>query len=230
MDPLAVFTGIWAAVHVLYGVPLIVAPSAAVVLECRLAYSTPARLRMVGVLFLVLCLPLIATARDARATYGEVTLWLEGVGWLYAMQALVGALAAWVAPWVARKLQLGRMFVVGMVVMGAGWLVAATLTSNFLAVIPIGVALGGVSWINVAVTTLRHRLTPPDKLGRVVSASRTLSWIGIPAGAALGGVIGESVGLVPVFTAASILVIVIGLALAATPLWRDPVGPVRDGS
>ena len=70
--------------HVLYGVPLIVAPSAAVALERRLAYSTPARLRMVGVLFLVLCLPLIATARDARATYGEVTLWLEGLGWLYA--------------------------------------------------------------------------------------------------------------------------------------------------
>jgi len=85
LDPLAVVTAILAAVHVLYGIPLIVAPSAAVVLERRLAYSTPARLRMVCVLFLVLvCLPLIATARDARATRGEVTLWLEGIGWLYA--------------------------------------------------------------------------------------------------------------------------------------------------
>ncbi len=95
---MAVVTAILAALHVLYGVPLIVAPSAAVVLERRLAYSTPARLRMVCVLFLVLaCLPLIATARDARATYGEVTLWLEGLGWLYAA-ASVWTIAA-PGPW-----------------------------------------------------------------------------------------------------------------------------------
>ena len=65
MDPLAVFTAIVAAVHILYGVPLIVMPSAAIVLERRLAYSTPARLRIVGVLFLVLFLPLIATAEPS---------------------------------------------------------------------------------------------------------------------------------------------------------------------
>jgi len=166
------------------------------------------------------------------ALFGKTELGLSdaGVGWLYALQALIGALAAWVAPWAARRLQLGRMFVVGMVVMGTGWLVAATFTSNFIAVIPTGIALGGVSWINVAVSTLRHRLTPPDKLGRVVSASRTLSWIGIPVGAALGGALGEGIGLVPLFTAASITVIVIGMGLAATPLWTDPVSPTTEGA
>ncbi len=84
LDPLAVVTAILAALHVLYGVPLIFAPSAAVVLEHRLFYSTPARLRMVGVVLLVLALPLIATARDACATYGEATYWLERLGWFTA--------------------------------------------------------------------------------------------------------------------------------------------------
>ena len=84
MDALEVVTAILAALHVLYGVPLIVAPSAAVVLERRLFYPTPARLRVVGVLLLVLALPLIATARSAHATYGEVTYWLEGFGWFTA--------------------------------------------------------------------------------------------------------------------------------------------------
>ncbi len=93
MDPLAVVTAILAALHVLYGAPLIVAPSAAVVLERRVFYSTPARLRMVGVLLLVLALPLIATARDARATYGEVFFWLEGLGWFTAA-SMVWTIAA----------------------------------------------------------------------------------------------------------------------------------------
>ena len=97
LDPLAVVTAILAALHVLYGVPLIVAPSAAVILERRLFYSTPARLRMVGVVLLVLVLPLIATARDAHATYGEVTYWLEGFGWFTAA-ILVWTIAA-PGPW-----------------------------------------------------------------------------------------------------------------------------------
>jgi hypothetical protein len=97
LDPLVVFTAIVAALHILYGVPLIVTPSAAIVLERRLAYSTPGRLRMVGVLCLALFLPLVATARDARTTYGEVTLWLEGLGWLYAA-ASVWTIAA-PGPW-----------------------------------------------------------------------------------------------------------------------------------
>ena len=97
LDPLAVVTAILAALHVLYGVPLIFAPSAAVVLEHRLFYSTLARLRMVGVVLLILALSLIATARDAHATYREVTYWLEGFGWFTAA-SLVWAIAA-AGPW-----------------------------------------------------------------------------------------------------------------------------------
>jgi hypothetical protein len=52
---------------------------------------------MVGVVLLVLALPLIATARDAHATYGAVTHWLEGFGWFVAA-LLFWAIAA-PGPW-----------------------------------------------------------------------------------------------------------------------------------
>jgi hypothetical protein len=48
---------------------------------------------MVGVLLFVLALPLIAIARDARGTYGEVTLWLEAFGWFTAA-SMVWTIAA----------------------------------------------------------------------------------------------------------------------------------------
>ena len=48
---------------------------------------------MVGVVLLVLALPLIVIARDAHASRGEVTRWLEGLGWFVA-GLLVWSIAA----------------------------------------------------------------------------------------------------------------------------------------
>jgi MFS family permease len=142
------------------------------------------------------------------------------VGLFFALQAIIGSIGVAVAPAVARRMPLGRMFVLGLVMLGAGFLVVA-FSSTFWAVIPAGVALTGVSWVNVALNTLRQRLTPADKLGRVIAASRTISWIGLPVGAATGGALADAFGLVPLYAAGSVLVIVVALALVATPLWSS---------
>ena len=55
------------------------------------------------------------------------------------------------------------------------------------AVFPAGLAVIGVSFVNVTFTTLRQQLPPAELRGRVIAASRTLSWAGLPVGAALGG-------------------------------------------
>jgi uncharacterized protein YjeT (DUF2065 family) len=89
LDPLVAALAVLAALHVLYGAGLIVAPSAAVTLERRLFYPTAARLRTVGALLLGLGLLLIATARGTRATYGEIAYWIEALGWFTA------AFSAW---------------------------------------------------------------------------------------------------------------------------------------
>ncbi|MEU8892565.1 MFS transporter [Streptomyces sp. NPDC048442] len=61
--------------------------------------------------------------------------------------------------------------------------------------------LGGVGsglW-NVTVVTLRQQLVPDELLGRVSSASRLIGWGGMPLGAAVAGVLAQTVGPRPVF-------------------------------
>jgi predicted MFS family arabinose efflux permease len=61
--------------------------------------------------------------------------------------------------------------------------------------------LGGAAvavW-NVISVSLRQRITPDRLLGRVNSAYRLLAWGTIPAGAAVGGLLAEYIGLTAVF-------------------------------
>ena len=61
------------------------APSAAIVVERRLLYPTPARLRVIGVSLLALvALPLTLTADDPVAPQGGVARWLAAYAWLSA--------------------------------------------------------------------------------------------------------------------------------------------------
>jgi MFS family permease len=163
------------------------------------------------------------------ALFGREDLGLSeaGVGWLYATQSLIGAGGALVADRVARRLKLGRTFVVGLALTGIG-LLGTAASSNFLAFAPVGVVLIGVGWVNVAMATLRQRLTPPERLGRVAAASRTIAWAGMPVGGVLGGVIGERVGLGPLYTGAAIVVFAVVAVLALSELWRNPVAVVGE--
>ena len=163
------------------------------------------------------------------ALYGREDLGLSelGVGWLYAAQGLIGAAGALVADRVARRLKLGRMFVVGLAVVGVG-LIGTARSDSFLAVIPVGMVLLGVGWVNVAMATLRQRLTPKERLGRVAATSRTIAWAGMPLGGVLGGVIGESAGLGPLYTGAAGVVFAVVAFLAVTDLWRRPVDVVAE--
>ncbi len=147
----------------------------------------------------------------------------RGAGLFFAANAAIGAAAVLAAGRVIARLRLGRTMVVGMVMLGGGFVVVAATTTFVLAVAAAGTALAGVAWINVAFTTLRQAVAPPEFLGRVVAASRAISWTGIPVGAAFGGLVADAIGLVPLYRICSVGVIVVALGLAATPLWRDPV-------
>lgn len=60
-------------------------------------------------------------------------------------------------------------------------------------------------------------------MGRVIAASRTLAWAGLPLGAALGGVLAGTFGIVPVYLAGSIGVLGVTLLLTRTALYQDRV-------
>ncbi len=152
------------------------------------------------------------------------------IGWFFGGHSLLGALGVVAAPTLARRLGLGRTFVCGLGAMGAGFLALALaapalaelsppLTTLF-AILPAGVAVTGVSFLNVAFTTMRQQLPPPGLRGRVIAASRTLSWAGLPLGAVLGGAAGQAFGLPAVYTGASATIVAMALFLTGTSLWR----------
>ena len=146
------------------------------------------------------------------------------VGLFVAVQAIIGSIAIAVAPRLSSRLRLGRMYVFGMLALGIGFAVVSTMGSLW-AVVPARIALGGVGWVNVAFFTLRQKLTPTEMLGRVIAASRTLSWALIPVGAVAGGWAAESIGLVPVYLFGSLGVIAVATVLLATPLYASDGTP-----
>lgn len=144
------------------------------------------------------------------------------IGLFFALQAAIGSIGVAFAGRVARRLALGTMYIIGLVMLGGGFLVVALMGSWF-AVIPAGIAITGVTWVNVSLVTMRQKLAPPEQMGRVIAASRTLAWAGLPIGAAMGGIIAEEVGIVPVYLGGSIGVLLVAAFLTTTALFRDPV-------
>jgi MFS family permease len=80
------------------------------------------------------------------------------------------------------------------------WLAGPALSSNPW-VVGVLIVTGSVTgiWWNIISISLRQRIVPSQMLGRVNAAYRVLSWGAMPVGAALGGLLGEAIGLRPLF-------------------------------
>ncbi|MFV1969525.1 MAG: MFS transporter [Acidimicrobiia bacterium] len=140
----------------------------------------------------------------------------------FAAQAAIGSIGVAFAGRVAKRIPLGTMYVIGLAMLGSGFL-AVAIMGNWYAIIPAGIAITGVTWVNVALVTLRQQLAPPDQMGRVIAASRTFAWAGLPVGAAIGGALAGVVGVVPVYIGGSTAVIVVAILLMRSALFRSPV-------
>ena len=140
----------------------------------------------------------------------------------FAAQAAIGSIGVAAAGRVTRKIPLGTLYVIGLAMLGGGFL-AVAIIGGWIAVIPAGIAITGVTWVNIALVTMRQKLAPPDQMGRVIAASRTFAWAGLPLGAAIGGMLAGIYGVVPVYIGGSTAVIIVALLLTQTALFRDPV-------
>ncbi len=119
-----------------------------------------------------------------------------------AIGSLLGSLVAErIEDWVGRSRSLMIGTVGGAIMLG----VPAFTTDVWL--IGIGFFLGGVTVVlwNVVVVSLRQRITPDRLLGRVNSGYRLIAWGTMPLGAALGGLVGEWLGLTWVFGLSAVL-------------------------
>lgn len=121
------------------------------------------------------------------------------VGLLFTTSAIGSLLGSFVAEYIERR--IGRSLTLSFaIVTGALMLLTPAFTANAF-IIGAALLIGGfgiVLWDVVAVS-LRQRITPDPLLGRVNSGYRMLSWGTMPLGAAVGGVLGQFLGLTPVF-------------------------------
>jgi len=155
--------------------------------------------------------------------YAEVELGIvdnSRLGVFFAIFSAIAAVGGIAAGRLIGRLGVGRTLILGAVLFGSGAIVAG-VSAGWWAVGPFGVATAGVAINQAAFVTLRQRITPSEKLGRVTAASRTISWVGIPIGASVGGLLGDVVGLRPLFVVGGGSIVAIGVVLAVlSPLRR----------
>ncbi len=121
------------------------------------------------------------------------------VGILFTTTAIGSLLGSFLAEHIERAIGRALSLVVA-IVAGALLLATPAFTTNPF-IIGAAFLLGGfgvVLW-NVVAVSLRQRITPDKLLGRVNSGYRLLAWGTMPLGAAIGGVLGQFLGLPPVF-------------------------------
>jgi MFS family permease len=132
-----------------------------------------------------------------------------GYGLLLAAGAAGGVLSARLAPRLAQAVAGRLVFAIGLLVQAASWLLVLLGGSPWLAGVGL-VALGFASnALSVVIGSTMQRLTPDDKLGRVVAAGRVLGIGSAAIGAFVGGLIAEVWGLHVPFLVAAVLVLVI---------------------
>lgn len=153
----------------------------------------------------------------AEAELGIVDDRMLGV--FFAVFSGIAAIGGLFAGRIIRRVGMGRSVLVGGALFGLG-AIGAGVADGWWAVIPFGIATGGVAINQAAFVTLRQRITPAPVMGRVIATSRTIAWVGIPIGASLGGVLGDVIGLRPLFLIGGAAIALTAGLLAFGPLGR----------
>lgn len=158
--------------------------------------------------------------------------WEKGV--LFAALGLGAAFGAYVAPGFIRWLGLGRTMIAGLFTLGLGFAIFVSMRFGPVLLIYVFVAFIGLQLVNVPLVTIRQTFTPEVMLGRVLTASRAIGWAPTPIGALLGVGIAELLaelemgGFESVVRVSPFLILLVGLGLIPTIIWRDTFGPVYD--
>jgi MFS family permease len=149
------------------------------------------------------------------------------VGLLFTVGSASGIAAAIAAPRLSRPIGLGRILLVGVVLIGVGWsfvplasgprpvLVATMLTGALL--FGTGNTLTIVTSASLVQTVVENRL-----LGRVQGTMLSLGWGALPLGAVVGGVVGQLIGIHAALWVGAAGMLTAGIWIAASPAWRTP--------
>jgi MFS family permease len=148
------------------------------------------------------------------------------IGIIFTSLGLGGIAGAAVAGRVSRWLGLGRTMILGLIVFSLSLWVAVNSLYGPKLLLVMFTFFAGASLINVPIFTIRQTYTPPAMLGRVIAASRAISWSTLPLGSLLGAALSDTaIGYRSVVLAAPAILIATAAALFFTPVWRDTFGP-----
>ena len=141
----------------------------------------------------------------AVGTGSAMELTEPAFGLLFATLAAGGLIGGLVAESVQRR--IGRARTIRLSLFGMiAYVTAPALTSNvvIIALVLFTAGIMNMLW-NVTTVSFRQRVTPDHLLGRMNSAYRLVAWGTRPLGAAIGGVLGQSLGLRSVFVVMGIV-------------------------
>lgn len=130
--------------------------------------------------------------------YRDLKLSPSLVGVVFSIGSLGVLFGAWVAGSTAKKLGLGRSIAISSIA-GIGILIVPlALYEPPVLVLAAGQLIAGAltAIYNINQVSLRQAITPDRLQGRMNATMRTIVWGTIPLGSFLGGVLGESIGVV----------------------------------
>ncbi len=153
------------------------------------------------------------------------------VGVVFAALGFGAAFGAWLAPGFIRYIGLGRAMIGGLFTMGLAFAVFVRMLFGPMQLFYVFIMFIGLQLVNVPLVTIRQVFTPDVMLGRVLTASRAIGWAPTPIGALIGaGLVSQGVvSFLTAVQAAPLLIIIAGLGLIPTVIWRDTFGPIATG-
>jgi MFS family permease len=129
---------------------------------------------------------LVAIPVLVQHTYGGSA---ELTGLIFALYGLVGLASGLLVGRHSSERRERSLIVAGSALMGLGTLLMAVRGPLVLVLIGVLVAGLGVGPANISMFGLRQRRIPPEIMGRALAVSMALNGLGVPLGAALGGVL-----------------------------------------
>jgi MFS family permease len=139
---------------------------------------------------------------------------------LYACEPLGAAILTFLAARTRRYISLSVATIGALMAYGVLIFLVSFLRS-YWAAIPVWIVAGGLPFsFSVHTVSLRQKIVPDHLLGRVMTASQTIAWCGIPTGAVVGGLaITATHNVSLVYAAVGLLIF-----MTACPFWFTALG------
>jgi MFS family permease len=153
---------------------------------------------------------------------GPMGLSKTGFGVMLALGSVGGVTGAAATPLLIRRFDRRALQLLALAATAAGVLALAAFPNPVVTALAWGDTGFTFALWNVLSVTLRQRVVPPELLGRVNSASRTLSTSAVPLGALAGGAVAGVLGLRAAFWMSGFALTVLTVAFAAQTSPRRP--------